>query len=350
MITPQQVDAGQAVYSPTVLRNYDWMVLGLSNHLLWRCPTAELRRLYDRNVSDRHLDVGVGTGYFLDKAKWPVATPEITLVDLIQNCLTAAAKRIRRFAPQTIAANILEPLPRMKPYRSASLCYLLHYVPGVISDKAIVFDHVSALLASGARVFGATIVQGTLRRSRIAQAFMDLYNRRGIFSNVGDTLEDLDAALRKRFRDVKVESRGTVALFEANAALKRTWNRTARADCANRTPLTCAETIRPAPPLDHQGKGAAQIGENHPRPDRRHWGVPPKRDLCLDRTTHWMTGPKTALVPDWDRIVPRGGPPPNGWVRLRLRYPAMLQCFNASFLHSFNASMLHCFMSLDTIN
>jgi hypothetical protein len=59
MITSEQVERGQAAYSSTVLRNYDWMVLGLSNRLLWRCPTAELRRLYDRNVSDRHLDVGV---------------------------------------------------------------------------------------------------------------------------------------------------------------------------------------------------------------------------------------------------------------------------------------------------
>jgi hypothetical protein len=217
MITSEEVDAGQAVYSPTVLRNYDWMVLGLSNHLLWRCPTAELRRLYDRNVADRHLDVGVGTGYFLDKARWPVAKPAITLVDLNPNCLTAASRRIRRFAPQTIAANVLEPLPRLEPFRSAGLCYLLHCVPGPIAVKAVAFDHVSALLAPGAPVFGATIVQGNLRRSMIAQAFMDLYNRKGIFSNVTDTLEDLDAALRRRFRDVRVESRGTVALFEARA-------------------------------------------------------------------------------------------------------------------------------------
>ena len=216
MITSEQIEAGQAVYSPTVLRNYDWIVLGLSNHLLWRCPTAELRRLYDRNVADRHLDVGVGTGYFLDKARWPVAKPAITLVDLNPNCLTAASRRIRRLAPQTIAANVLEPLPRLEPFRSAGLCYLLHCVPGPIAVKAVAFDHVSALLAPGARVFGATIVQGNLRRSRIAQAFMDLYNRKGIFSNVTDTLEDLDAALRRRFRDVRVESRGTVALFEAS--------------------------------------------------------------------------------------------------------------------------------------
>jgi hypothetical protein len=217
MVTSEQVEAGHAVYSPTVLRNYDWMVLGLSNRLLWRCPTFELRRLYDRNVSDRHLDVGVGTGYFLDKARWPVAKPAITLVDLNPNCLAATSARIRRLAPQTVRANILEPLPRLEPFRSVGLCYLLHCVPGSIPEKAVAFDHVSALMAPGARVFGATILQGNLRRSKVAQALMDLYNHKGIFSNGSDTLEGLDAALRRRFRDVQVESRGTVALFEARA-------------------------------------------------------------------------------------------------------------------------------------
>jgi hypothetical protein len=123
MAKPAEIDAGQAVYSPMVLHTYDWFVLGLSNHLLWRCPTAELRRLYDRNVSPRHLDIGVGTGYFLDKAKWPVPNPAITLVDLNANSLRAASQRIRRYASQTVLANALEPLPvsrRSAPRASAT--------------------------------------------------------------------------------------------------------------------------------------------------------------------------------------------------------------------------------------
>jgi hypothetical protein len=105
MFATERIEAGQAVYSPMVLRTYDSIVLGLSNRFLWRCPTAELLRLYDRNVSERHLDVGVGTGYFLDKSRWPVAKPAITLLDLNPNCLTMASRRIRRFTPQTVRAN-----------------------------------------------------------------------------------------------------------------------------------------------------------------------------------------------------------------------------------------------------
>ena len=217
MPASERVEAGQAVYSPLVLRTYDWIVLGFSNRLLWRCPTTALRRLYDRNVSDRHLDVGVGTGYFLDKAKWPVAKPAITLLDLNPNCLATASSRIRRFSPQTVLANILAPLPALEHFRSAGLCYLLHCLPGAIPEKAVVFDHLAPLLAPGARVFGATIVQGSAPRSRAAQALMNLYNKKGIFSNAADTVEDLDAALRKQFRDVEIRILGTVALFEARA-------------------------------------------------------------------------------------------------------------------------------------
>ncbi len=211
----EAIEAGQAVYSPLVLRIYDWVVLGLSNRFLWRCPTAELRRLYDRNVSDRHLDVGVGTGYFLDRARWPVADPSITLLDLNPDCLRAATERIRRYAPRTVRANILDVPPALEPFGSVGLCYLLHCLPGPMAEKAIVFDHLRPYLRPGARVFGATIVQGDVPRSRSAQAVMNLYNRKGIFSNAHDTLGELQAALGRRYSSVKTEVRGSVVLFEA---------------------------------------------------------------------------------------------------------------------------------------
>ena len=211
------VKAGQAVYTPMTLRTYDAFVHGFSNALLWRCPARELEALYARNVSSRHIDIGVGTGYFLDKAAWPTAHPEILLVDLNPHSLAAAAHRIRRFNPKTMTANVLEPLSIEAKFASAGLCYLLHCLPGTIPQKAVVFDHLRPALSPGAKVFGATTVQGDAPRSRPAQALMDHYNRKGIFSNAQDTREDLEAELKKRFEKVRVELRGCVALFEAAA-------------------------------------------------------------------------------------------------------------------------------------
>ena len=217
MARADEVTAGQAVYSPLTLAAYDWFVLGFSNRVLWRCPTSALRALYDRNVSARHADIGVGTGYFLDQARWPAAKPDITLVDLNADSLAAAARRIARFAPRTVRANALAPLPAMGPFESAGLCYLLHCLPGAIAEKAVVFDHLRPTLATGARVFGATILQGDVPRRWAAQKLMNLYNRKGIFSNAGDTRQTLQAALAARFHDVKIEIKGAVALFEARA-------------------------------------------------------------------------------------------------------------------------------------
>lgn len=214
-IPDSRTDAGQRVYTPLVLRAYDLFVLGLSNHAIWRCPTARLRSLYDRNVTDSHLDVGVGTGYFLDKAAWPTAQPDVTLLDLNPHSLAAAARRIARLRPVTVQADILQPLPAMGPFRSVGLCYLLHCLPGPMAEKAVVFDHLRPVLAEGARVFGATLVQGDAPRSFAARRLMGLYNRKGVFCNAADTVDALEAALRARFVDVAVRLVGTVAVFEA---------------------------------------------------------------------------------------------------------------------------------------
>jgi SAM-dependent methyltransferase len=212
------VEAGQAVYSPTVLSVYDIVVLGISNRWLWRCPTPGLIDLYNRNIKARHLDIGVGTGYFLDHATWPVSRPDITLLDLNPNSLAAAARRISRYEPKTVVADVLKPLPLpadMAPFQSVGLCYLLHCLPGSIPEKAAVFDHIKPFVTSGTRVFGATILQGDAPRSRAAQKLMDVYNSKGIFSNSRDTRADLEAALRARFTNVTLTMRGAVAVFEA---------------------------------------------------------------------------------------------------------------------------------------
>ena len=162
-ITPE-VAAGQAVDSPFVLRTYDWVVLGFSNRLVWRCPTSEVLRLYDLLVSSRHLDIGVGTGYFLDKAAWPTANPVITLVDLNENSLALEALRIKRYAPQTWCAptrweplSLSLPLPAIGGFDSCGSARNTSSTPGMAlhPSKAIVLDHVAAAPRAGARASSA---------------------------------------------------------------------------------------------------------------------------------------------------------------------------------------------------
>ncbi len=60
---------GQAVYGRNTLAFYDLTVLGISNPLIWECSTAHIQSLYDRHATPNHLDVGVGTGCYLDRCR-----------------------------------------------------------------------------------------------------------------------------------------------------------------------------------------------------------------------------------------------------------------------------------------
>ena len=210
--------AGQAIYSPVTLALYDLVVLKLSNPLVWRCPTSRILRLYDRWASDNHLDVGVGTGWYLDRCRFPDASPRIGLLDLNPHSLAAAARRIARYRPEQYRADVLRPLElAAAPFRSIALTYLLHCLPGDMPAKAVALDNLLPLLAPGAVIFGATLLSIGVERSRAAQALMRLYNRQGVFSNTGDSLEALRSALDERFRSVEIEVVGCAALFAARA-------------------------------------------------------------------------------------------------------------------------------------
>jgi hypothetical protein len=76
-VSPEQVAAGHAVYTKRMLGIYDFLVLGLSNRLIWRCPTQRLVDHYNRHVTANHLDVGVGTGYFLDRCRFSSNAPRV---------------------------------------------------------------------------------------------------------------------------------------------------------------------------------------------------------------------------------------------------------------------------------
>lgn len=58
------VERGQRIYGPLVLRAYDLFVLGFSNRFAWCCPSSTMLAQYDRHVGRRHLDIGVGTGWY----------------------------------------------------------------------------------------------------------------------------------------------------------------------------------------------------------------------------------------------------------------------------------------------
>jgi hypothetical protein len=201
------VRAGAALYGPLVLAVYDAAVMGFNNEHVWRCPTRVLRDWFQAHVSADHLEVGAGTGYHLDRCRFPSETPRVVLADLNGATLRATARRIRRYRPTAYQLDVLSPfqLPGEAPFGSIALNYVLHCLPGSFREKAVV--------APGGVLLGSTILGGGVAGGRRARALMALFNRMGVFHNEGDRLEDLDAALRGRFPRVELQVVGCVALF-----------------------------------------------------------------------------------------------------------------------------------------
>jgi SAM-dependent methyltransferase len=205
--------AGSKQYSRQSLRLYDLHVLWFSNTFVWHCPSSRMLNFYNQHIGGAHLDIGVGTGYFLDKCQFPVPHPTITLVDLNEHSLHTTAHRIRRYQPISVRANILEPLPLITTFDSIGMNYLLHCLPGTMRSKGIVFKHVRPLLNPNGVVFGTTILGNDISCGRLAQATMRLYNAKRIFTNTEDDRKSLEDNLASSFTDYSVEVVGCVAFF-----------------------------------------------------------------------------------------------------------------------------------------
>ncbi len=214
------VQLAQAPYRASFLRVYDTFVFGFPTPRIWRCPTERILQHYRENMTADHLDVGVGTGIFLDKTLDAVAPTRVALMDLNPHSLHHTATRIARFSPLTYQANVLDPASVQEcgikdPFTSIGCNYLVHCLPGTMQEKAGFFDAMMPLLAPQGVFFGSTILADQVKKYRAARRLSAMYNRRGAFNNRDDTTAGLEQALSDRFSSVHVETVGCVTFFRA---------------------------------------------------------------------------------------------------------------------------------------
>ncbi|MDF1744634.1 MAG: class I SAM-dependent methyltransferase [Gimesia sp.] len=215
-IASEDTIAGQAVYSKKMLSVYDLWVLGVSNSLIWKCRTKNILRWLNQSLTANHLDVGVGTGYYLDRCSFPTSKIRLGLLDLNPNSLEATAHRVNRYTPEVYQSDILQPLPeQLQRFDSVSLNYLLHCLPGDLISKAVLFDHLESWLNPGAIISGSTILHAGVPQGLSARRLMQFYNQKQIFSNTFDSLDELQSQLTSRYTDVEINVIGCVALFRA---------------------------------------------------------------------------------------------------------------------------------------
>ena len=133
--------------------------------------------------------------------------------------LIAASDRIRRYAPATIQANVLDRVDLGDAhFDSIGANFLFHCLPGGLEAKAAtVASNLRPYLASGGVLFGSTILGRGVSHNLVGRRLMRLYNRKRVFSNLEDDQRGLEQGLASELTDVQIEVVGAVALFAGRA-------------------------------------------------------------------------------------------------------------------------------------
>ena len=207
---------GQSDYTPSVLRMYDPFVLGFAARFVWRCRTSLLVDRYRRYIRDWHLDVGPGTGYFLERSGLPEGS-HVTILDPNANVLRHVSRRLKRLDVTAVEADVLKPLPVAGPFESAALHLVIHCLPGPMSRKAVAVANVAAVLAPTGVLFGASVLGTSGSHTWLARRYLSFFNWQGGFDNLDDSEDGLREILEASFEQVELEIVGSIAVFAATA-------------------------------------------------------------------------------------------------------------------------------------
>ncbi len=206
---------GQRDYGPLLLRLYDPIVIRHVGRIVWRVPDGVLLDRFRARVRPGHLDVGPGTGWFLDHSGLPDGS-RITILDPNTHVLDHVSKRLSRFDVTAVEADVLKPLPVTGPFASAALHLVIHCLPGPPERKRLAVTNVARVLAPDGVLFGATVLGMSGPQTRLSRAVLRVFNAQGGFDNLDDTEASVRTMLEAEFDDVQLEVVGSLALFAAS--------------------------------------------------------------------------------------------------------------------------------------
>jgi hypothetical protein len=226
---PPSADSIKA-YTRLGLHVYDPLIVNLVAPRVWDCSPDVLVEHYRAHVTSNHADIGVGTGFFLDRCGFDSPSPNsrsassrsvrLALIDLQANCLAHAARRLARYRPQTYVRDALRPIEGIPggPFDSIALGGILHCLSGDLRNKCRVLDSIGALARAGTKLFGYTLVCDEVPRHARRRVVHRVLNQLRVVDNSNDRLADLHTELRARFIDCRVEAVGCMALFSARVS------------------------------------------------------------------------------------------------------------------------------------
>ena len=216
MATSRTVFDGVRIYSSLLLTFYDTLIMKVLTPYIWRCKATNYLKLYQVYMTENHADVGVGTGYCLDRCDFAPGKVRIALIDLQQNCLDYTARRLARFQPECYQRDALKDIHiDADSFDSIALGGILHCIPGDLTDKGKVFDSLKPIMNQDTRVFGYTILNKDVDKTPLSRIVFYILQKLKVINGIHDSAQHLVIELQNRFQQSDVEVVGSVAIFVA---------------------------------------------------------------------------------------------------------------------------------------
>lgn len=216
----ETVVRGTWIYATPVLGLYDRLVPGLLKPQVWQCPSSRLVEQYRRNCGPVHVDLGPGTGFYLERQMSEREFSRLVLVDARESCLRHAGRRLQAAKPERVRLDMTCQQPPLRiPVESAdsvAASFLIHCLPRGLADAGALAGEAARLIGQRGVFFGSTLLPQPAASRLVSRSCTSLFNRIGIFGNRDDSRRGLVSLLESRFARVQIEMAGCVALFRAD--------------------------------------------------------------------------------------------------------------------------------------
>ena len=190
-----------------IFNNYDYFVNNINCKYVWKCDQRYIKKLYANNITNKHLEIGPGTGYFIKKYQFN----NLHLVDINQDILDNSKKNLSNSC-QNIKIhnqNIFENNNKInEDITSIGLSYVLHCVP---NNLDISIDNLVKNTKNDNQItiFGSTVIPN--KKDFLAMTEIYTLNTLGIFNNINHNKDQLECIISKY--NGKIKHVGNVLLF-----------------------------------------------------------------------------------------------------------------------------------------
>jgi len=195
------------------IKFYDFLVNDLNCNYAWRCHKSNIFKNYQKNLRSNHLEIGPGSGYFLNPKFHKKEISNLFLMDVNQPILEASQQNLEKHYSniQLLNHNIFNKELDSLKINSIGINYVLHCVPGPLDQK---LEKLHLNLPKNTNIFGATVISDFERQTELSKLELKVLNHKGIFNNKMDFSNDFIDFVAKNKLENSYQIVGNVLIFQ----------------------------------------------------------------------------------------------------------------------------------------